>query len=607
MAEKQGDEDSVGFRDPYLGLEKVAVNYNLAAKEAQKAMEFQRVEAAKKAKFLREIQRQKEENPLLVKIHRYIEDIDPMQDIILHDILLEIADKILLTEASLTIVKGKKYGLVGRNGIGKSTLMNAFVRGSIKGWPRSLHVGCVEQENCLSSDVTPMEAMLALDTERTELIDLLKSLKNSEGQEEQISKVEDRLVEIESDLAEDKAKAILMGLGFTEFMIDKPIKNLSGGWKMRLLLSRCLYAAPDVICLDEPTNHLDIHAVCWLSKYIASISNTCIIVSHSRDFLNDVCDSIVEMRAKKLEVYSGNYDTFEKNKSMKMKTQMKQYDTQMKKREHIQSFVDRFRANAKRAALVQSRIKALNKMPLLDEILEDPTQQFDFFKEDQAPNQGISVSNASFYYEKGNWILKNIDLRVDGDTRIALCGLNGSGKSTLLKLLVGEIDPVEGSVEGRRSSRVAYFAQHHIDRLDVTLTPVEQLQAFFPEDQITDESGRNWLGRFGITGPLAMERQYILSGGQKSRVAFALMAWRKPQVLVLDEPTNHLDLDAIQALIVALNEFKGGVIVVSHDSHFISACVETIYEVKDKHLHRFEGDIWEFKTATLKDIRLKYT
>jgi ATP-binding cassette, subfamily F, member 3 len=323
-----------------------------------------------------------------------------------------------------------------------------------------------------------------------------------------------------------------------------------------------------------------------------------VIVSHARDFLNTTVEEIIYFFNQKLVYYKGNFDNFERVKNEKMKLQMRQKESQDKKVEHIQKFIDKFRFNAKRASLVQSRIKAVNRMELIEDVIYDPTCIFIFPNPEKMSPPMLRLDEAVIGYSKDKIILDKVNLNLDLETRICLVGPNGAGKSTLLKALKGELPVIEGHSFIHNRVRIGVFTQHHIDSLDMRLSAVEQMMKEYPN--VHNEKIRNHLGSFGIGGNLALRPMYLLSGGQKSRVAFAMVTWTKPHILLLDEPTNHLDFDAINALIVALNNFEGGIVVVSHDQYFLSSVCDRMYVVKNKKVKLFEGGIEDYRKSLLK-------
>lgn len=422
-----------------------------------------------------------------------------------------------------------------------------------------------------------------------------------------LNEMQTRFSEIEGDTAPHEAAQILKGLGFDEDRQRMPTLRLSGGWRARVALARALFAEPDILLLDEPTNHLDVHAVAWLETFLQSYPKTIVMVSHARDTLNEVCTDITHLHFGKLNFYSGNYDVYEQLYHSRRKTQMAALEKQDKERAHMQAFVDKFRYNAKRASIAQSRIKAINKLPMLEEVLTDPSLCFDFAEPESLPAPMLQMDEAHFEYEASDGVsgkpffLKDLNINIDLESRICLVGENGCGKSTMLKILTGDHEPKHGICRRHNRLRIGYFTQHHIESMDLMLSSIQNLMERYPKAMNEGEqAARNWLGRFGVSQSLGEEPLYVLSGGQKSRVALALMAYSNPHILVMDEPTNHLDLDAIQALIAALTAFQGGVVIVSHDSHFIQNVCDEIWHVEKNTAYKFKGDINEFRNYVLK-------
>lgn len=366
---------------------------------------------------------------------------------------------------------------------------------------------------------------------------------------------------------------------------------------MRIAIAKVIFCEPEILMLDEPTNHLDINAVAWLEDYINCLDITVVVISHARDFLNAVVDEIIFFQNQKLVYYKGDFDQFEKVKNEKDDLQRRQKVCQDKKVAHVQQFIDRFRANNKRASMVQSRIKALEKMEVIDDVVEDPDVVFNFPAPEKLNPPMIRLDEASIGWAADRIILKDVNIHLDQETRICLVGPNGAGKSTLLKALVGELGVLAGKQFVHNRVRVGIFTQHHVDLLDLKLTAVEQLLLEFPGTH--HEQIRAHLGSFGLSGPLALKPMYLLSGGQKSRVAFAKITWTRPHILMLDEPTNHLDFDAINALIDALNRYEGGLIVVSHDQYFLNSVCDRIYVIKNKRVKLFDGTIEDYKRQLL--------
>lgn len=513
----------------------------------------------------------------------------------------------LLEDADLLLAYGRRYGLIGRNGTGKTTLLRAMSSKSIKGLPATCQVLHVEQE-AAASEKTVLETVLSCDVEREELLaeqaELLGKLEREEGEKEaavssnadveRLQAVAGRLLEIDAAGAEARAASILAGLSFDQHMQQRAVKTFSGGWRMRVSLANALFVEPDLLLLDEPTNHLDLHAVLWLEDYLVKWPKTVLIVSHAREFLNSVCTDIVHLKSRKLASYRGTYDNFEKQLHEHIRNQRSQAEGIAREKKHIQSFIDKFRCNSKRASLVQSRIKALERIADIDLYEEDSEYQFTFPDPGQVEPPILGFDDVSFKYPKGDRMLfHNLTFGLDMGSRFAIVGPNGIGKTTLLKLINGELEPTTGTVNRSGKVRMVTFSQHHVDGLDLSLTPLQYLAKQFPNN--TEQSYRSHLASFGIPADLAMQAMYTLSGGQKSRVAFSKITWSKPHILLLDEPSNHLDIDAVDALIKGLTLFKGGVLMVSHDQHLIEAVVDELWMCENGRVTPFHGTFQEYK------------
>ena len=549
--------------------------------------------------YMEDMKRKKEEIEEITINHN--KDESHKVDINVPTFTLHIGGKTLLEDATLKISFGHRYCLIGRNGIGKTTLLNHIVRKEIEGIPKNIQIVHVEQE-VIANDNFLLDEILSCDVERTKLLKELDEINNKipkTKNEKEIKTLTEKLVlinknleEIDASQAETYAKHILLGLGFNEEDFTKKTKNFSGGWRVRISLAKALFVKPDLLLLDEPTNHLDMNAVMWLEDYLIKWPYTLVIVSHARDFIDNIATDVIHLQNQKLTYYKGNYTDFEKTRADMIKNNQKVHDAQQRKIEHMQEFIDRFRYKAKRAALVQSRIKQMNKMELVQEILEDPTCIFVFPDADKINPPILRLDNADLGYN-GKVIVEKINLNIDMSSRIALVGANGCGKTTLLKGLDGKIEPISGSCYRHSKLRLAVFAQHHIEQLDLELSPVEQIQKYYPNTET--EKIRAHLGHYGISGNLALRPNYLLSGGQKSRVALALILMNKPQVILMDEPTNHLDLDAINALAIALNSYNGGLLIVSHDQNFVENVCNEIYMIENKKCKKFRGNFNDYR------------
>lgn len=554
------------------------------------------------------------------------------KDIRLDNFTINVAGKELVSEATVTLAFGRRYGLVGRNGTGKTTFLKHMAMHAIDGIPKQTQILHVEQE-VVGDDTSVLQCVLSADQERAALLEeearllaagggppnapsqpqapaekgsSMEGGSNTEGGSnmatdkatERLAAIYKRLEQIDAYSAESRAAAILAGLSFMPDMQQRTTRTFSGGWRMRVALARALFVEPDLLLLDEPTNHLDLHAVLWLEAYLLKWPKTLVVVSHAREFLNSVVTDVLHLTNQKIISYKGDYDTFERTRNEKIRNQVKAKEANERTRAHIQNFIYKFRYNAKRASLVQSRIKALERIGTVDAVLSDPEYRFEFPTPDDKPLPPIiSFTDVDFGYPGGPTLFRGLNFGIDLESRLAMVGPNGIGKSTLLKLISGELKPVKGTVFRSPKVRMAVFSQHHVDGLDLSKSPLLYMAHSFPG--VMEQRLRGHLGSFGIGGTLALQPMYTLSGGQKSRVAFAKITFTKPHILLLDEPSNHLDLDAVEALIQGLALFQGGVLMVSHDEHLISGCVDELWVVNEGRATPFSGTFKEYK-KTLK-------
>jgi ATP-binding cassette, subfamily F, member 3 len=512
----------------------------------------------------------------------------------INDLTYRIEGKPLLEGATAAIPAGHKVGLVGRNGAGKSTLLRLITGeippddGSIS-IPKNTRIGQVAQE-APGGPESLLDTVLAADTERARLLADAETATDPE----RISEIHLRLNDIDAHAAPARAATILSGLGFDDHAQAKPCAAFSGGWRMRVALASVLFAAPDLLLLDEPTNYLDLEGVMWLENFLRTYPHTVIVVSHDRDILNAGVDAILHLENRKLTLYSGGYDTFEDTRREQQRLQLKLRKKQDDMRRHMEAFVERFRAQANKARQAQSRLKALAKMQPIAAAVEEQVTPFRFpSPERPLGNPLIRIENAAFGYDPGTPVLRDLDLRLDVDDRIALLGANGNGKSTLAKLLAGRIEPTSGHRRASKKMETGFFAQHQMDDLDPAKSPYDYIAARM--EDATEAQKRARLGQLGFGADKADTKCEKLSGGEKARLLMALASFGAPHLLILDEPTNHLDVDSREALIQGLNEYEGAVILISHDRHLLEACADRLWLVADGTAAPYDGDIASYR------------
>ncbi|KAI9782946.1 MAG: hypothetical protein M1839_004421 [Geoglossum umbratile] len=539
------------------------------------------------------------------------------KDIKVDGVDVSIGGKRILSDTSLTLAYGRRYGLVGQNGIGKSTLLRALSRREVA-IPTHITILHVEQE-ITGDNTTALQAVLDADVWRKHLLaeqeriiqqlaaieqerstladtssDAAKLDKRREELDATLSDIYAKLSEMESDKAESRAASILAGLGFSQERQQYATKTFSGGWRMRLALARALFCQPDLLLLDEPSNMLDVPSITYLASYLQGYPSTVLVVSHDRAFLNEVATDIIHQHSERLDYYKGaNFDSFYATKEERRKTAKREYENQMAVRAHLQAFIDKFRYNAAKSSEAQSRIKKLEKMPVLETPENEYIVHFKFPDVEKLSPPIIQMSGVSFSYNPDKPLLKHVDLDVQLDSRIGIVGPNGAGKTTVLKLLIGALQPTSGLVSQNARLRIGFFAQHHVDGLDLNMSAVGFMAKNFPGR--VDEEYRRHLGAFGITGMTGLQKMELLSGGQKSRVAFACLSLTNPHILVLDEPSNHLDIEAMDALAQALRKFQGGVLMVSHDVTMLQMVCNSLWVCDNGTVEQFPGDIKAYK------------
>ncbi|BBK31707.1 ATP-binding cassette subfamily F protein 3 [Stella humosa] len=506
-----------------------------------------------------------------------------------------IAGRVLFDGADATIPDGYRVGIVGPNGTGKSTLFDLLLNhiqpdgGSI-GIRPGARVGFVAQE-APEGETTPLEAVLAADTERERLLAALET-----AAPEDLADIHLHLQAIGAQSAPSRAASILDGLGFDAEAQARPLASFSGGWRMRVALAAALFAEPDLLLLDEPTNHLDLEATMWLEGHLARYPHTLLVISHDRALLNTAVNQILHLAQRRLTLYGGNYDTFERLRAERRAHEAAFTRTIEAQRKHMQAFVDRFRFKASKARQAQSRLKAIAKLPPPAAVAEDPHVVFNFPTPVELAPPIISCDEVSVGYG-GRAVLKRLDLRVDPDDRIGLLGANGNGKSTLAKLFAGALEPMSGRITRSAKLSVGFFAQHQLDALDAESTAAEQMARAMPH--LREPAIRAYLGRFGLTQQKADVKAKDLSGGEKARLALAQVCRVAPSLLILDEPTNHLDIDARAALVAALNDYPGAVVMVSHDWSLLEATVDRLLLVADGMVKPFDGDLDDYRRLLL--------
>ncbi|PCH33088.1 hypothetical protein WOLCODRAFT_92925 [Wolfiporia cocos MD-104 SS10] len=614
------------------GVDLESINKTKASRVDVKKLEKQ--EAKLKAKIEKRSKRTLYEGSKLLDQHRKQQTYEEMfmkinpldaagsknksKDIHLPNIDVNFGSNRILSGASLTLAYGRRYGLIGRNGVGKSTLLRHIAMREVP-IPPHITILFVEQE-IVGDDTTAIESVLKADVwrdillrEEAELNARLSSLE-AEGDDKRfedardeaqtrLAEVHARLAEMEAESGPARAAALLAGLGFSEADQQRQTRAFSGGWRMRLALARALFVKPALLLLDEPSNHIDLNALAWLEDYLQTWPGTLLVVSHDRAFLDAVATDIVHMHSARLDYYKGNFTQFYSTKSERDRNLRKEYDTQMEYRRHLQAFIDRWRYNANRAAQAQSKIKILEKLPELQPPEAEEKETFKFPDTEKISPPVLQLSEASFGYTPEKILLRGINIDVGLDSRIAIVGPNGAGKSTLIKLLTGELKPMSGHVNQNGRLRIGYFAQHHVDTLVATMSPVQFLASKFPGK--TEQEYRAHLGNFQISGMTGLQLIGTLSGGQKSRVAFAVLSMQRPHVLLLDEPTNHLDIEGLDALMSALSEWNGGVIVISHDERFITTVAKELWVCADGSVMKFKGDVQAYKSLIVSNIKAR--
>lgn len=513
------------------------------------------------------------------------------------DLNYSVEGRPLFEDASATIPDGHKVGLVGRNGAGKTTLFR-LIRGEIAldggeiSLPSRARIGGVAQE-VPSSNVSLIDTVLAADKERADLMTEAETAADPG----RIADIQSRLADIDAWSAEGRAAAILKGLGFDDDDQQQPCSAYSGGWRMRVALAGVLFAQPDLLLLDEPTNYLDLEGALWLEQYLARYPHTVIIISHDRGLLNRAVGGILHLEERQLTYYQGPYDQFARQRAERRAVQAAMAKKQQARKEHMQSFVDRFKAKASKAKQAQSRLKMIEKMDMITPPEEAARKVFTFPQPDELSPPIISIENGSTGYTEGQPVLSHLNLRIDQDDRIALLGKNGQGKSTLAKLLSDRLVLFDGKAINSNKLRIGFFAQHQVDELHIDETPLQHMISARPG--VMPSKLRAQLAGFGL-GPEQAETEVgRLSGGQKARLSLLLATLDAPHLLILDEPTNHLDIESREALVEALTRYHGAVILVSHDMHLLSMVADRLWLVSGGTVKPYEDDLEAYRKMLL--------
>mmetsp|Transcript_26810 Transcript_26810/g.56355 ORF Transcript_26810/g.56355 Transcript_26810/m.56355 type:complete len:824 (+) Transcript_26810:149-2620(+) len=549
------------------------------------------------------------------------------RDVNVQNFTLQHKGFVMLDGTSIVLNHGNRYGLIGRNGCGKSTFMKVLGARAVP-IPGGIDIFHLKEEIEPSDTVTALEAVMSVDEERerlekeaddlnhaltalTEAADNPDAAPSVGGEDDKLTLDEkqeilmdllnstyERLDALDADTAETRARSILQGLGFTHAMQSKKTKDFSGGWRMRVSLARALFIQPTLLLLDEPTNHLDMEAVIWLEDYLSKWDKILLLISHSQDFLNNVTTHTIHFTNKrKLEYYDGNYDQFVKTKSELEENQMKQYNWEQDQIKGMKEYIARFgHGTSKNAKQAQSKQKVLDKMVragLTEKPEVEKPMNFKFPDPGHLPPPVLAFHDVSFGYPNCEPLYTDVNFGVDLDSRVALVGPNGAGKTTLVKLMSGELQPTLGDIRPHGHLKIGRFTQHFVDVLDLEKTPLEFFDTVYPGTPREDQ--RKYLGRFGISGKMQVQKMAELSDGQKSRVVFAKLGRDAPHILLLDEPTNHLDMESIDALAKAVNEFEGGMVLVSHDMRLISQVAKEIWICDHKTITKYRGDIQNFK------------
>lgn len=513
----------------------------------------------------------------------------------LQEVSIRLGTRLLIDNANCIFHKGQKIGVTGNNGTGKSTLFG-LIKGEVEAdngelsMPPHQVIAEVRQETP-SDDSSALDYCLEGDKELSHTLKALAQAEaNNDG--EALVQLHEKLAGIDGHSANSRASKLLKGLGFADSEMINPVNSFSGGWRMRLNLSQALMCRSDILLLDEPTNHLDLHAVVWLQQWLKHYTGTLLLISHDRDFLDDCIDTIAHIEQKQIRIYSGNYSSFEKQRLQHIEQQQAAWQQQQREIAHMESFVTRFKAKATKAKQAQSRVKALERMERIEPIVSQHSYSFAFTNREKMPYNLLRLDDVNFAYPDQEPILEGIHMQLTSGDRIGLIGANGSGKSTLIQILAGSLQPGTGDYELTKDVNIGYFSQHQLDQLMADESPLQHMIALNNTER--ELVFRKHLGSFGFRDARVNEPVKHFSGGEKSRLALALLVYKKPDILLLDEPTNHLDMSMRDALAKALKNFSGALVIVSHDSHMLKQVTQELFLVADKRISKYTSSLKKY-------------
>lgn len=610
------------YNMPPVSTSKAKREAKKAEREAKRAAEGKPIRKSKKkdspeedaadaaAREIAQLKLQQDKDGLSDRVVTGVLDsLETSRDIKMSSVSLLFHGKVLIQDSNLELNYGRHYGLLGENGCGKSTFLKAIATREYP-IPENIDVYLLD-EPAEPSELSALDYVVTeAQNELKRLEDLVEKIILEDGPEsELLEPLYEKMDSMDPNTFESRAAVILIGLGFNSKTITKKTKDMSGGWKMRVALAKALFVKPTLLLLDDPTAHLDLEACVWLEEYLKRFDRTLVLVSHSQDFLNGVCTNMIDMRLQQLTAYGGNYDSYVKTRSELETNQMKQYSKQQEEIAHIKKFIASAGTYANLVKQAKSRQKILDKMEadgLVQAVVADRVFSFRFPPVERLPPPVLAFDDISFSYDDNpeNNLYEKLNFGVDMDSRIALVGPNGVGKSTLLKIMTGQLMPQSGRVSRHTHVKLGVYSQHSQDQLDLTKSPLEFVRDKYPNISQDFQYWRGQLGRYGLTGEAQTSQMGTLSEGQRSRVVFALLALEQPNVLLLDEPTNGLDIPTIDSLADAINEFNGGVVVVSHDFRLLDKIAQDIFVVEHKTATRWNGSILDYKNKLAKNVVL---